>query len=565
MPEITMSDIQTIRRKQGRIDARRYKNFWDYIDDAGRIDLNPKIRLGPFDGITNKWKNKPCLVVGAGPSLKNFDWSRLNNIRSIGINHVIEDYDKFNWFLFLDNRFLKKTTYDIKNYKGIVFCQNNCNPPAGINTVFFKTIKHRGNFDLNINKGLFNGCLSALAALHLALISGADPIYLMGIDCGGTNDLKNYHYKDDYTGAIVYQNNKEKLKKYKGTANYFNKFEKWKKRIINLSPVSEIKTFRKKKIDDIAILKTNKKIQINRLPTICHIIKMSNMEKMGDISRHVFNKGYGNHVFCNINNNNMPKADIYLLECFINDSKKFINFKAPYSNSKIISLIHSSSSCMPAKISNKIIVLTAKWKKILKKRGYDSVVINGAIDVNKYKYEIDYSNKVFGRITRYSLGKVHPKWNEVCKNVLDKEKKSKCIFFTGKTNKLLKHPRFIIDDSIKINEHEKKAKKLSQLSMLTDMHNTFIEIFPMATLEAMASGLALVMYSKANQLSTKEMTGDSAIWCNSIFEFQNKIVELLNDVEQKKEYGFKAKERARQYSIEKMIKQYDDVFKEVLK
>jgi glycosyltransferase involved in cell wall biosynthesis len=290
---------------------------------------------------------------------------------------------------------------------------------------------------------------------------------------------------------------------------------------------------------------------------------MDSMEKMNDNSRHIYHKSMGHHIYCNINDA-LPKADIYFLECFIQDYKKFKYFKAPNNDCKIISFIHSSSKCFPSVYSDKIVVLTETWKEKLKIDGFDSIVINNAIDMSLYKHDIDYKNKVFGRITRYSDQKVHPKFNDIALHALNTVKNSKCIMFCDNYENKPDHPNFIVDDSIKINEHEKKAKKLAQLSLCADMHNIFVEVFPMGLLESMASGHCCLMYSEINQKSTREILGNAGIWCKTSKQFQKKLIELLNDTEKKKEYGLKAKTRAKQYTIEKMIESYDKLFKELL-
>ena len=39
------------------------------------------------------WKGKPCIVVGGGPSLQDFDWELLCGWRVIGVNRVYEKFD----------------------------------------------------------------------------------------------------------------------------------------------------------------------------------------------------------------------------------------------------------------------------------------------------------------------------------------------------------------------------------------------------------------------------------------------------------------------------------------
>lgn len=563
MRAIQLKDIHRMRNVIGedKINPKRYKKFFEYLDDAGRIGINPQINLGPYDGITNAWKNEPAIVIGSGPSLKGFDFERIKNIHSIGINHVIEDFDGFEWFIFLDRRFLNKTTYDMTKYTGKVICQNNCPPIEGLDTVFFKTIKHNNEIDLDIKNGLYKGSLTSLVAVHLALISGASPIFLIGCDCGG-GTFDNYHYKKNYTGATK---TKEKWVKYNNTAAMFNKFKPWADRIINLSSISNIKTFKKDDIENYQILrKKQKKIQIQTNKTICHMISMENMSQMGDISRYVYEKGIANHIFCNINTA-PPMADIYFLECFIRDNQKYVNFQRPHKKAKIISLVHSSSSCMPSKNSDKIITITQAWNNIMKTRNIESIVIPAGIDISLYNHAVDYDKQTFGRITRYSSGKIHPEWNNVVKNILDKNDKAKCIMYTRKDKRLLQHERMIIDDSIKINELEKKAKKLSELTIFADMHNTFVETFSLCLLEAMATGLCCIMLSKNPQPAMREVLGNAGIWCNTPLQFEQMIEKMLKNPKAKKEWGKKAKKRAKLYSIERMIERYNNIFLSVLK
>jgi len=52
------------------------------------------------------WKNKPCFIVGGGPSLKDFDWHLLKGRRTIGINRAFEKFEPTIMFS-MDTRYLK--------------------------------------------------------------------------------------------------------------------------------------------------------------------------------------------------------------------------------------------------------------------------------------------------------------------------------------------------------------------------------------------------------------------------------------------------------------------------
>ena len=170
-------------KRSKTISTRNINKTWETYMNNGWID-GTKYTLGPFDGIKNKWKNKACFIIGSGPDLSIFinqiGWNFLDGKHTIGINHTIESYDRFEWFIFLDRRFLKKTTYDLPQFKGKIFAQNN----TGISAKFKNVIRYRctnSNPTNDIRKGLFSNRFSGLAALNLAIIAGANPIFLIGI------------------------------------------------------------------------------------------------------------------------------------------------------------------------------------------------------------------------------------------------------------------------------------------------------------------------------------------------------------------------------------------------
>jgi glycosyltransferase involved in cell wall biosynthesis len=102
------------------------------------------------------------------------------------------------------------------------------------------------------------------------------------------------------------------------------------------------------------------------------------------------------------------------------------------------------------------------------------------------------------------------------------------------------------------------------MSIFADMHHTYKETFSIGLLEAMASGLAIILYSTIDQQAMWEVLGDTGIVCKSIQEFESKLIWLLEHLEEKKKLGLKAKERAKLYSIENMVNKWNKLFKELL-
>jgi glycosyltransferase involved in cell wall biosynthesis len=538
---------------------------WDNITKSG-ICFDGNMHLGPYEGIRNAWAGEPCFVVGGSKALEGFDLNKINGYHSIGINHIIEDYSKFEWFMFLDQRFLNKTTFDMSSYKGKIFASNKtvC---FGDNVVRFHTMGQRDKPTMNIEKGLYNGFLTGLCAIHLALISGANPIYLLGF--GNTYDSigDNHHYKKDYTGETK---TPQKVKKYSGAANYAKAFLPWKQKIIHVTPGSHDYSFFKQiKPNEIPFAKLKKrkskvKVKKARQPVICHVGTMPNIDTMGDISRYVFNKSMGKHLYSNINAQIHPKADIYLLEVFINGHDKYRNFQKP-KGSKVVSLIHSSSTCLPAINSDRVVVLTKAWQKVMLDKGFRSTVIPAGINLATYKELPDYEKPTFGRITRYSPGKVHQATNGIVTNILNSVEDSQ-YYMISSTKNQIKHERAHYITDIKISQLENKARALQKFGVFLDIHNTFIETFSLCLLEAMAAGQAILMYNykQHKQVSMLEIIGKDGIIIDDINKIKDTVITLLQNVEMKKEYGFRARNRAKEYSIQKMIAGYNKLFKELL-
>ena len=140
------------------------------------------------------WKGKPCIVVGGGPSLEDFDWELLRGWRVIGVNRVYERFDPTIIFS-MDTRFLrwimeekygdeaKKKFMASKAYK-VWLCTYNCKlaPEIYIVKVWKNYSQGFRAFPDTMLNGIGHGNNSGYGALNLAVCLGADPIYLLGYD-----------------------------------------------------------------------------------------------------------------------------------------------------------------------------------------------------------------------------------------------------------------------------------------------------------------------------------------------------------------------------------------------
>lgn len=192
---------------------------------------------------------RSVFLIGGGTSLRDFDFSLLDKEFTIAINHTIEHYPKAKCLLFGDKIFLHKTKFDFKSYDGMIFCNETCATSKPIqdllprdNIYLFETL--RDDPVMNAKKGLYHPTSSGILAISLALQMKAKKIYLLGYDYYKLNG--SMHFYPDMDHHMKYPEEKLIRKLIK-----FDKFEKYKNKIINLNPKSNIDMFQKKELSEV--------------------------------------------------------------------------------------------------------------------------------------------------------------------------------------------------------------------------------------------------------------------------------------------------------------------------
>lgn len=147
----------------------------------------------------DSWKGRRCFVLAGGPSLTNFDFSLLENELTIGINRIYESLDCtilfamdgrfYNWIL--EGKYGKIAKTKFVNFNGMKIWLDLSNLP--INNVFYIRSSGRKGLSWNLANGLCHGNNSGYGALNLALVLGANPIYLLGYDMKFKNGKGHYH------------------------------------------------------------------------------------------------------------------------------------------------------------------------------------------------------------------------------------------------------------------------------------------------------------------------------------------------------------------------------------
>ncbi len=194
----------------------------------------------------NIWKGRRCFCVGGGPSLRGFDWSKLQGELTIGINRAFQHFDPTIIFS-MDARlwnWIEKGIFGASarsrfiNYPGIKLWLNAANAPFPPD---IHTLRCPGTstFTASMVDGLGGGCNSGFGALNLAVNLGASPIYLLGYDMKGGKDGQQAWYHDGYpvkqAGSV-----------YEKFLTFFDRFAmeaNSRSEVINLNPDSALKAF----------------------------------------------------------------------------------------------------------------------------------------------------------------------------------------------------------------------------------------------------------------------------------------------------------------------------------
>ncbi|GAH74688.1 unnamed protein product, partial [marine sediment metagenome] len=205
------------------------------------------------------WKGQRCFIIGGGPSLRDFDFSKLKGELVIGVNRVYEEIDCTITFS-LDSRYYmwivrgnlgveaKRKFEDFKGYK--VWLNSASFIPYPKDIYLLNSIGAEA-FSWSLKDGLGGGSNSGYGAVNLAVCLGANPIYLLGFDMKG-DGKKQAWWHDGYPA-------KQPDSVYRKYMERFNRIAPELKakgiRVINLNPESALKCFEFARFKDIEPIK----------------------------------------------------------------------------------------------------------------------------------------------------------------------------------------------------------------------------------------------------------------------------------------------------------------------
>lgn len=177
------------------------------VNQPTRINRrNPTPNFKPptdFLPVNSLWAGETVYLIGGGPSLKNFDWSKLNNKKTIAINKAVLFYPQATALYWTDARFYSWYSKDIDNFKGLKYTISaRRNLPKNVHL-----LKRGVKYGIETTKNsLAHGNNSGYAAINLALHLGAKRIVLLGYDMGNSGNTSHFHdgYPVNQTSEQVY-------------------------------------------------------------------------------------------------------------------------------------------------------------------------------------------------------------------------------------------------------------------------------------------------------------------------------------------------------------------------
>ena len=204
-------------------------------DNSRYIQNGSKIKH-TYAKIEPIWQGQTVYLIGGGPSLKGFEWNRLNGKKTIAINKALKFYPNADAVYWTDGRVYTWFEKEINNFKGLKY---TIRPKAYSTEV--NLLRRGKKFGLETaNDRLAHGNNSGYAAINLAIHLGAKRIILLGYDMGSTSEGSHFHdgYPVNATSAKIYKD-----QFLPGFDILKNEIKGKKIQIFNACPTSNLKAF----------------------------------------------------------------------------------------------------------------------------------------------------------------------------------------------------------------------------------------------------------------------------------------------------------------------------------
>lgn len=169
-----------------------------------RKNVNPNWNTPKvFKPVPRVWAGETVYIIGGGPSLKDFNWNRLNDKKTIAINKALLSYPNADALYWTDGRFYNWHKKDIDSFKGLKYTI----APRRELTEDIHLLKRGVKYGLETSpNALAHGMNSGYAAINLALHLGSKKIVLLGYDMGNSGTVSHFHdgYPINATADTIY-------------------------------------------------------------------------------------------------------------------------------------------------------------------------------------------------------------------------------------------------------------------------------------------------------------------------------------------------------------------------
>lgn len=238
----------------------------DKVTIAGRVvvskssEVYAAYRQKAVEVLKNdSWRGQAAFLIGGGESLRGFDYSLLKGRRTIGVNKAFLHHD-CDLVYSMDVRFYKWVRDGVldkpgepvsqrwREFKGRKIMLAPIKLQSFAHDVYLIRRIAEKRISRDVAVGLFGGDNSGFGAMMLAILLGANPVYLLGYDMQVKTDS---HWHSGYPGQDAHRTQK-KVSKY---AHLFNEMAPRIKAegfdVINLGPDSALTCFPKKDIHSV--------------------------------------------------------------------------------------------------------------------------------------------------------------------------------------------------------------------------------------------------------------------------------------------------------------------------
>jgi hypothetical protein len=212
---------------------------------------------------SDSWAGKRSFILCGGPSLEGFDFNRIRNEKTIGINKSFSQFDTTICYA-MDQRFYDSITYPNRadqesvalhnawlRFPGLkAFLKVNEKTKLDPNVYYVEAIKKR-LVSLDISQGIYAGGNSGFGGMMLAIALGSRQIYLLGADLKVDEKRKKTHWHEGYKKQKI-ENLVKVLKAFKKEFEHFAEaIRELGVEVVNLNPDSALECFPKKDIREV--------------------------------------------------------------------------------------------------------------------------------------------------------------------------------------------------------------------------------------------------------------------------------------------------------------------------